>query len=55
MYIEAILLKKWELLVSGKSTKIPPEALDFIERNDKLNLLGVTFAENSTNWGTHFE
>ena len=49
------LKKTWELLLRGRGTRIPPEPLDIIDRNDKLNLLGVTFAENPMNWDTQFE
>ena len=37
------LKKTWELLLRERGTGIPPEPLDIIDRNDKLNLLGVTF------------
>ena len=44
------LKKTWELLLKGRSTRIPPEPLDIIDRKDKLTLLGVTM-----NWDTQFE
>ena len=46
------LKKTWELLLRGRSTRIPPEPLDIIERKDMLTLLGVTFKENPMNWDT---
>ena len=49
------LKKTWQLLLRGKGARIPPEPLDIIDRNDKLNLLGVTFEENPMNWDTQFE
>ena len=32
--------KMWQLLLREGGTRIPPESLDIIDRNDKLNLLG---------------
>ena len=49
------LKKTWELLLKGRSTRIPPEPLDIIDRKDKLNLLEVTFEENPTNWDIQFQ
>ena len=34
--------KTWELLLRGKTTRIPPDPLATIERKNKLKLLGVT-------------
>ena len=44
------LKKTWELLLRGRSTRVPPEPLGIIDRKDKLTLLGVTM-----NWDTQFE
>ena len=49
------LKKTWQLLLRGRGTRIPPEPLDIIDGNDKLNLLGVTFEKNAMNWDTQFE
>ena len=49
------LKKTWQLLLRGRGTRIPPEPLDIIDCNDKLNLLGVTFEKNPMNWDTQFE
>ena len=40
------LKKTWKLLLRERSTRIPLEPLDMIDRKDKLTLLWVTFEEN---------
>ena len=45
----------WELLLRGKSTRMPPEPLEIIGRKEKLKLLGVTFAQVPVNWDTHID
>ena len=49
------LTKTWELLLRGKSTRMPPEPLEIIGRKEKLKLLGVTFEQVPVNWDTHID
>ena len=47
------LMKTWELLVRGKTTRTPPEPLENIERREKLKLWGITLEQVPVNWDTY--
>ena len=47
--------KTWELLLRGKTDKVPRPRLDLITRTDKLTLLGIRLEINPTYWSTQFE
>ena len=47
------LTKIWELLLGGRTTRMPPEPLETVGRKEKLKLLGVTFEQVPVNWDPH--
>ena len=47
--------KTWETLMKGTTEKDQPDPLQYIKRKSNLQLLGVTFEDNPTNWATHFD
>ena len=49
------LTKTWELLLQGKTTRMPPEPLEIIGRKEKLKLLGVTFEQVPVNRDTQID
>ena len=53
--IKVNLTKTWELLLRGKTSRMPPEPLEIIGRKEKLKLLGVTFEQVPVNWDTHID
>ena len=42
--------KKWEMVVRGKTKKLPPHQIDNIERKSWLNLLGTILQDDPCNW-----
>ena len=49
------LNKTWEMIVRGRTKKVPPPPLPSIERKTELKLLGITFNQDPCNWDTHFD
>ena len=49
------LPKTWELLLRGKTTSAPPDALQIIGGKNKLKLMGVTFEQVPLNCDTHID
>ena len=42
--------KTWEIVVRGRTKKLPPPQIDNIERNSRLNLLGMILQDDPCNW-----
>ena len=42
--------KTWEMVVRGRSKKLPPPQIDNIERKSWLNLLGMILQDDPCNW-----
>ena len=49
------LKKTWEMVVKGRTSKVPPDPISGIERKPQLKRLGVTFSTDSCNWDAHFD
>ena len=42
--------KTWEMVVRGRTNKLPPSQIDNIERKSWLNLLGMLLQDDPSNW-----
>ena len=42
--------KTWEMVVRGRTNKLPPPQIDNIERKSWLNLLGMLLQDDPCNW-----
>ena len=42
--------KTWEMVVRGRTKKLPPPQIDNIERKSWLNLLGMVLQDDPCNW-----
>ena len=49
------LKKTWEMVVKGRTSKVPPEPISDIGRKPQLKLLGITFSTDPCNWDAHFD